>query len=598
MEVKDCILKYNFKEIKPLVEKALESGEKPGRILDEGMISAMSEVGTGFKENRVFMPQMLVAAKTMQSGLEVLKPHLQGDANAPKAGNAIVGSVLGDVHDIGKNLVSIMMEGAGFEITDLGVDVPREKFLEALKDKPDTRFIACSSTMTPTRDALRDIVAGIKGSDLGKDVTVMVGGATMDQQFCDEIGADIYTADAASAADYAKQIASGRDREEVKAESAAIAMARLNPAPVAEATEETHSDENARHAMKAPYLTAGRGDSGPLSIKDNLAETLKHERGCPDRYVKQFEYFDLVYDPIITNSMGLNKVVPGVEFKDGWGITQVMPVGSGGPHPIHGPGKTVITDIRKWEEQLKPARLDFPEADWEALRPQIKAVEDAGRHVATWMATGIFEKVHCLMGMQEALVAYYENPEEMHGLIDAITEWELQSLERTMENVGPTVLFHHDDWGTALNSFLDTDTHRRFFEEPYRKVYGRFRELGGEIVVHHSDCYCANLVPMMIDVGIDVWQGATEANDIPSVIDRYGDRITVMGGIDDGAVDVPEWTRESVSGYVRGKCAENGVVSFIPCLTRGRGRSIYPGIYDTISETLDEISEVSFRGGA
>ena len=592
-KVRNCIETYNIREIKSDVEAALNAGVSATMILNDGMISAMTDIGNRFKENKIFMPQMLVAAKTMQSGLEVLKPHLMSGGDSAYKGKAVVGSVEGDVHDIGKNLVCIMLEGVGMEVRDLGVDVPDSAFLGALNDDPEIQFVACSSTMTPTREALRTVVHGIRGGDRS-DAVVLVGGATMDQAFCNEIGADIYTADAASAADRVRDIASGRPIDEVKAESERIATELSVPAVAEEVdTVQTEALTN-RHSMEAPIRAAGRGEQDALSIKDNFIETLKHEGGCPDRYVNQYEFFDIIFDPILSNSMGLGRGSPGVEFQDGWGCTSVAPVGSGGPHPVHGPGKTVISDITRWEEYLKPAQLEFAESEWEKTKPLMEAADESGKFRGIWMSIGLFERVHYLLGMQEALVEYYQHPDEMHALIDALTDWEIASLDRTMERIEAPVLFHHDDWGTALNSFLDPDTHRAFFEEPYKRIYSHFRELGGEYVVHHCDCYAANLVPVMIDVGIDVWQGPTDNNNIPDLIDRYGDKIIFMGGIDDGAVDVSDWTPASVSGYVTKKCDQNGVVSYIPCLTRGRGRSIYPGVYDEISKTIGELSKRKF----
>ena len=594
-KVRNCILKYDIRNIKTYVSEALDAGADPGAILDDGMISAMTEIGDGFKENRIYMPQMLVAAKTMQAGLDVLKPHLKGEGTERRAGRAVVGAVAGDVHDIGKNLVSIMLEGAGLEVVDLGSDVTTDRFMDALRENPGTRFLACSSSMTPTRESLRAVLQAVRGSELSETV-VMVGGATMDQLFCDEIGADIYTADAASAAQRAKQIADGDDLDEVRRDSAAVAMSLLNVAGAAAVGEKKEEKDEGmpRHSRDAPIRAVGHADSKPLSIKENFIETLKHDSGCPDRYVDQYGFFDIIYDPIVTCCMGLGKGAPDVEYKDGWGCPNILPAGAGGPHPVHGPGKTVIPDITRWEEYLTPSQLDFPESEWEKTKPLMEAADAAGRFRGVWLAQGIFERVHYLLGMKEALVEYYEHPDEMHELIDALTEWEIESLDRTMERIHPQVLFHHDDWGTAINSFLDPDTHRAFFEEPYKRVYKHFRELGGEYVVHHCDSYAANLVPLMIDLGIDVWQGPIESNNIPELIDRYGDRIVFMGGIDDGAVDVPDWTPEAVSSYVERVCDENGTISFIPCLTRGRGRSIYPGVYDRISETIAEISARKF----
>lgn len=185
-----------------LVEEAVASGVDPSEILNTGMIDAMAIVGEKFKNNEIFVPEMLVAARAMKKGVEVLKPHLVGDA-ANTVGKMIMGTVAGDLHDIGKNLVIMMIESAGFEVVDLGVDVPIEKFVEAASD-PEVTIVGCSALLTTTMPALRDTVEALNKADFRSRIKVMVGGAPVTQEFADEIGADAYTADAASAAEMAK----------------------------------------------------------------------------------------------------------------------------------------------------------------------------------------------------------------------------------------------------------------------------------------------------------------------------------------------------------------------------------------------------------
>lgn len=190
-----------------LVQEALDEGNAPIDILNKGMIDAMSIVGDKFKRNEIFVPEMLIAAKAMKKGVEVLKPYLAGD-NASKIGKMAMGTVAGDLHDIGKNLVAMMIESAGFEVIDLGVDVPHEKFVQAVQENPGVKIVGLSALLTTTMPALRDAVALLNQQDFRKDIKVMVGGAPITQAFADEIGADAYTEDAASAAIKAKELVS------------------------------------------------------------------------------------------------------------------------------------------------------------------------------------------------------------------------------------------------------------------------------------------------------------------------------------------------------------------------------------------------------
>ncbi len=602
LAVKNCITSYKLRDVVSVTKAALDKGADPQDILDNGMIAAMAEVGEGFKNNTVFMPQMLIAAKTMQAGLEVIKPLLKGDGSGASRGKAVVGSVMGDVHDIGKNLVSIMFEGCGLEVIDLGSDVPPEKFIEAIDSNDDINFVACSCSMTPNRSALKDTVSKLNEMSVRDDITVMVGGATMDQMFCDEIGADIYTAEAASAAERAKQIIDGADRRAVMEDSRKVALDNM-----AAKSAEIHSADSfgkdmfQRHRMEAPFRTERlkQGSSfshSQLSMKDNVRETLKHERGMPDRFVPQYDFFKVFfYDPILGNGNAYFTNKGKEVYKDGWGITHTCPPGAVSSHPAHGPGLTKIPDITKWDEYLTKPPTKYSDSDWEKAvqwGKQIKAEDEV--FCAMMVLTGIFERTHFLLGMQEALADFFEYPEETHQLIDSITDWEVEYVKEFCSRVEPDLLFHHDDWGTALNSFLPPDVHRDFFYKPYKRVYDTFREMGGEIIIHHSDSYAANLVPIWVDLGVDVWQGPITANNIPSLIDQYGDKISFMGGLDNAAIDLPDWTEEGVRQYVKDRIDENGTVSYIPCLTRGLGFSIIPDVYPFVSRTINELSKDYF----
>ena len=205
-EVYALVEKGKAKVIANAVQEALDAGCDPTEILSDGMIKAMDAVGEKFKNGEIFVPEMLVAARAMKKGVEVLKPHLATGA-AGAAGKVIIGTVAGDLHDIGKNLVSMMLESAGFEVIDLGVDVPKEKFVEAYEANPDTKIICCSALLTTTMPALKDAVALINEASFRPNVKVMVGGAPITQAFADEIGADAYTEDAASCAKKARELA-------------------------------------------------------------------------------------------------------------------------------------------------------------------------------------------------------------------------------------------------------------------------------------------------------------------------------------------------------------------------------------------------------
>lgn len=195
-------------KVKELVNQALEEGIEASDILENGLMAGMSVIGEKFKNNQVFVPEVLVAARAMNAGVELLKPLLVA-SDARSNGTAVIGTVRGDLHDIGKNLVKIMLEGKGIEVIDLGVDVTAETFVEKAKEhKAD--IICCSALLTTTIDEMKNVVEKAREEGIRDNVKIMVGGAPVTQNFCDSIGADYYTCDAASAADIALDICNGK----------------------------------------------------------------------------------------------------------------------------------------------------------------------------------------------------------------------------------------------------------------------------------------------------------------------------------------------------------------------------------------------------
>ncbi len=203
-EVKELTEKGKQKLIAEAVQGAVDEGNGAIAILDT-MIEAMGVVGDKFKRSEIFVPEMLMAAHTMKKGVEVLQPLLAGEAST-SLGTCVIGTVSGDLHDIGKNLVSLMIESAGFTVVDLGVDVSTDKFIEAINSNDDCKVAALSCLLTTTMPALSESVKGLIDAGMKDKVKIIVGGAPITQDYADEIGADGYAEDAASAADLAKSI--------------------------------------------------------------------------------------------------------------------------------------------------------------------------------------------------------------------------------------------------------------------------------------------------------------------------------------------------------------------------------------------------------
>lgn len=203
-KIKDAILKGERETVARLTKEAFGEGIEVKKILDEGLIAGMFYMGERFKNNEVFIPEVLISAKAMHAGLAILEPHFTKCGIKP-AGKVVIGTVKGDLHDIGKNIVSMMLKGACFEVHDIGIDTAPAKFIEAVK-KNAADILAMSSLLTTSMGVMKDTINSLKDSNLRDKVKIMVGGAPITQEFADSIGADGYAKDAATAVDKAKEL--------------------------------------------------------------------------------------------------------------------------------------------------------------------------------------------------------------------------------------------------------------------------------------------------------------------------------------------------------------------------------------------------------
>jgi len=203
-QIADNLIKGKAVEVKELVQKALDEGKDVEKILNEGLVAGMNVVGIKFKANEFYVPEVLIAARAMKSGMELLRPILV-EKNIKGIGTIVLGTVKGDLHNIGKNLVGMMLEGAGFEVIDVGIDIAPEVFIQTAKEKK-AHLIGVSALLTTTMVGMKDVIKALKEASLDGKVKVMIGGAPITQSYADEIGADGYAPDAASAVDEAKKL--------------------------------------------------------------------------------------------------------------------------------------------------------------------------------------------------------------------------------------------------------------------------------------------------------------------------------------------------------------------------------------------------------
>jgi len=325
-----------------------------------------------------------------------------------------------------------------------------------------------------------------------------------------------------------------------------------------------------------------------LTPKQNMQEVIRG--GNPDRFVNQYEAVQLLFHPFLAfGSPLLQKGDP--DIINAWGIAYSFPEHVPGSFPVHTPDKIVVKDIENWRNYVKAPSLKFTDEQWAIMKASYDAVDGSQSYKAAFVAPGLFEQTHHLCEITEALMYYMTNPDEMKEMVKYLTQWELELAEGICTHLKPDAIFHHDDWGSEISTFLRPDMFADYFVDAYKEIYGYYHDHGVELVIHHNDSYSATLVPHMIEMGIDIWQGCMRSNNIPELIKQYGDKITFMGGIDNKDVDFTGWTQEHVRKVVHDTLNECGNKHFIPCITQGGPGSLYEGTYMALIEEIDRYNQ-------
>ncbi len=343
-----------------------------------------------------------------------------------------------------------------------------------------------------------------------------------------------------------------------------------------------------------------------LTPRQNLIEVMTG--GKPDRYVNMFEAFTpmIPCNPLYAEAclnFGENGEFLGFKLDedgmlhDEWNVYFKPMDNQPGYFPVHDAKHTVCDDICEWKSQVKPPRdISEDREAWSAAIAMAATVDRNEKFLTASVRPGVFERLHFLHDVEDTMVDLYDEPEMMKELIDCIVEYELQTAKAVCEFIKPDALFHHDDWGTQISTFLSPDMFEEFLLEPYKKIYGYYKDHGVQLIIHHTDSFGETLVPYMIEMGIDIWQGVLSAsNDIPKLIETYGGQITFMGSIENARIDKPEWTEEEVVAEVNRALDFVGSKHYyIPGMTAGDAESGYPGVYEAVTRAIDERSKKDF----
>ena len=251
----------------------------------------------------------------------------------------------------------------------------------------------------------------------------------------------------------------------------------------------------------------------------------------------------------------------------------------------------VCPDITEWKKYVKASNLEFPEEDWAEAVETANKIDRSQYMVSCLMATGIFERMHFLMGFEDTLMNLLLEPEAMEELADYICDWKIEYAKQLIDHLHPDAILSHDDWGAKDRLFMSRDTWVEIFKPRYERLYSYIRSRGVQ-VIHHADSYLANIIEDMVDCHINVWQGVLPSNDVPALLKQLNGRMVLMGGLDAGAFDFEDWTPEMVEKEVRRAVnACDGLPGYIPCITYGLAESIFPGVYEEIDKVIDQINQ-------
>ena len=309
--------------------------------------------------------------------------------------------------------------------------------------------------------------------------------------------------------------------------------------------------------------------------------------GQPERQLRQYEALHMcLTDPCNTYLRGNRK--RGTTSVDRWGTTILFPEDAPGSMPDTREGLAVCPDVTRWRETVHAPDLEAACTEgWDTCRAEARAACGSDHLLAGFMGTGIFEQCHFLMGFEDTLTNLYAHPDEMHALIDYITEYRLTYVRMLIDHLQPDVIFSHDDWGTKNALFMKPEMWREFFKEPYRRFYGYIRSRG-VIAIHHADSYLVPIVDDMAEIGIQVWQGVLPENDIPALQRHLNGKLTLMGGFG-AAIDRADAQPDEILAYARDVLARYCPGGhFIPSITYGLAGTVFPHVDQYLDQAVNE----------
>ena len=529
------VLRGEAERSRELAEAALEAGTLPERILSDDLIPAMDVAGSRFESREFFLPDLLLSARAMHEALSLLTPLLAKREIQP-VGRVVIGTVAGDLHDIGKNIVAAMLEGGGFAVHDLGYDVAPEVFAQAVREH-SADIVALSALLTTSRPVMQAVVSELEHVGLRDDVRVLVGGAPLTATLAAEVGADAYAPTGSSAVTVARDLIEGSDEARLSILNSAI-VARPDHAASKSVTQPNTSVASQSAAVQSEAV---QRSSAAVTSRELVKQTLEFRKPAylprqlwllpwaQQHHPEEVAEIERDFPPdIITIPMFCSEPVPGQgnahsvgTFVDGWGCTfQNLQDGIIGE--VKEPLVTDWADTRHVRFPRKKLTIDKTQvADF---------CRDTEQYVLAGTCPRPFERLQFLRGTENLYLDLGRPLQQLRDFIARLHEFYVEELTLWAETNVDGITFM-DDWGSQHAVLISPDLWRELFKPLYAE-YIAIAHAHGKHAFMHSDGYITDFIPDLIDIGLDALNSQVFCMDVEDLGKRFGGQITFWGELD------------------------------------------------------------------
>jgi methylmalonyl-CoA mutase cobalamin-binding domain/chain len=558
LELTSAVLAGDARRAVDLTKEVLDSGEAPENVLNDGLIPAMAEAGRRFEDQRFFLPELMFAARAMKEALALIKPLLAERKVEPQ-GRIVIGTVAGDLHDIGKNIVAAMLEGGGFEVHDLGTNITPGQFAEAIRSH-GADIVGMSALLTTTMPVMKDVIGELVRTGIRDRVKVLIGGAPLTESFAREIGADGYAASAAQAVDAARRVLAGSyesGAEEVPSPPHEVTEPESIRPDLDQSAPGTSPDSFGGHPHETHAVSPREIVRAALEFRDpprlprQLWALPWAEKRYPEEMARIKEHFpsDIVVIPVLCSEPvpgGGNAHAVGT-FVDAWGCT-FENLQDGIIGQVKEP---LISDWSEWEE------IRFPRERLAIDRGEVgEFCRSTNLYVLAGTCPRPFERLQFIRGSEELYLDLNDPPPGLLDFIQHLHAFYKEELTLWAQTDVDALTFM-DDWGSQRALLVAPDLWRELFKPLYAD-YIDIAHRHGKHAFMHSDGWITEIIPDLVEIGLDALNSQVFCMGVEELGSRFGGQLTFWGEMDRqqllpnaGTREVAEAAREMRSALHR-----------------------------------------------